>query len=81
MLIELQGKIERITFTSEENGFISAQVKIPGRQVLFCAVGNLMAPMSGEVIKMQGEWTIHPKFGEQFKIVFRKIRGTINKLV
>ena len=28
--------------------------------------------MPGEVIKMQGEWTNHPKFGEQFKIVFYK---------
>ena len=72
MLAELQGQIERITFTNEENGFTIAKVKVPGRQDLVCAVGNLMAPMPGEIIKMQGEWTNHPKFGEQFKIVFYK---------
>jgi exodeoxyribonuclease V alpha subunit len=72
MLIELQGQIERITYTNEENGFTIAKVKIPGRQDLVCVVGNLMAPMPGEIIKMQGEWTNHPKFGEQFKIVFYK---------
>ena len=72
MLAELQGQIERITFTNEENGFTIAKVKVPGRQNLVCVVGNLMAPMPGEVIKMQGEWANHPKFGEQFKIVSYK---------
>ena len=72
MLAELQGQIERITFTNEENGFTIAKVKVPGRQDLVCVVGNLMAPMPGEVLNMQGEWTNHPKFGEQFKIVFYK---------
>jgi exodeoxyribonuclease V alpha subunit len=48
MLAELQGQIERITFTNEENGFTIAKVKVPGRQDLVCAVGNLMAPMPGD---------------------------------
>ncbi len=72
MLAELQGQIERITFTNEENGFTIAKVKVPGRPDLVCVVGTLMAPMPGEIIKMHGEWTNHPKFGEQFKIVFYK---------
>lgn len=41
MLAELQGQIERITFTNEENGFTVAEVKIPGRHDLVCVVGNL----------------------------------------
>jgi exodeoxyribonuclease V alpha subunit len=72
MLVDLQGQIERITYTNDENGFTVARVKVHGRQDLVCVVGNLMAPMAGEVIKMQGEWANHPKFGEQFKIVFYK---------
>ncbi|MDR3555581.1 MAG: ATP-dependent RecD-like DNA helicase [Syntrophobacteraceae bacterium] len=72
MLAELQGQIERITFTNEENGFTIAKVKVPGRQDLVCVIGNLMAPMAGEILKMQGEWTNHPKFGEQFKIACYK---------
>jgi exodeoxyribonuclease V alpha subunit len=31
-----------------------------------------MAPMPGEILKMQGEWANHPKFGEQFKVVHSK---------
>jgi exodeoxyribonuclease V alpha subunit len=72
MLIELQGQIERITYTSEESGFTVARVKVPGHQDLVCVVGNLLAPMPGEIIKMRGEWANHPKFGEQFKIVYYK---------
>jgi len=69
MLTELQGQIERITYTSEESGFTVARVKVPGRHDLVTVVGSLMAPMPGEIIRMQGEWANHPKHGEQFKIV------------
>jgi len=72
MLTELQGQIERITYTNEENGYTVARVKVVGRRDLVCVVGNLMAPMAGEFLKMQGEWANHPKFGEQFKIVYYK---------
>jgi len=69
MLDNLTGQIERITYSNEENGFTIARVKVPGRRDLVTVVGNLMSPMPGEIIKMQGEWTNHPKYGEQFKLV------------
>ena len=69
MLTNLSGQIERITFTNEENGFTIAKVKVQGQRDLVTVVGNLMAPMPGEIIEMQGEWANHPKFGEQFKVV------------
>jgi hypothetical protein len=28
-----------------------------------------MAPTPGEIIRMEGERTNHPKYGEQFKVV------------
>jgi len=72
MLADLQGQIERITYTNEENGFTIAKVKVYGRRDLVTIVGNLMSPMPGEIIKMKGEWANHPKYGEQFKIVHYK---------
>ncbi len=68
MLTDLSGQIERITFTNEANGFTIAKVKVQGRRDLVTIVGNLMAPMPGEIIDMRGEWAHHPKFGEQFKV-------------
>ena len=69
MLAELQGQIERITYTNEENGFTIARLKVYGQKDLVAIVGNLMASTPGEILKMKGEWTNHPKYGEQFKIV------------
>ena len=72
MLADLQGKIERITYTNEENGYTIAKVKVYGRRDLVTVVGNFMAPMPGEVLKMQGEWANHPQYGEQFRVVHYK---------
>jgi len=72
MLTELQGQIERITYTNEENGYTVAKVKVPGRHELVTVVGNFLAPTPGEVLKMTGEWVNNPKYGEQFKVVHYK---------
>jgi exodeoxyribonuclease V alpha subunit len=69
MLTELSGQIERITFTNEDTGFTIAKVKVDGRRDLVTVVGSLLAPTPGEVLTMQGEWSDHPKYGEQFKVV------------
>jgi exodeoxyribonuclease V alpha subunit len=69
MLVELQGQIERITYTNEESGFTIARLKVYGQRDLVTVVGSLMAPAPGEVLKMKGEWANHPKYGQQFKIV------------
>ncbi len=69
MPTNLSGQIERITFTREDTGFTIAQVKVRGRRDLVTVVGNLLAPAPGEVLEMHGEWTRHPRFGEQFKVI------------
>jgi len=69
MEVFLQGQIERITYTNNENGYTVAKVRVQGRRDLVTVVGNLVAPTPGEIIKMSGEWTNHPKYGEQFKVV------------
>jgi exodeoxyribonuclease V alpha subunit len=71
-LIDLQGQIERITYTNEENGYTIAKLKVYGQRDLVNIVGYLMAPAPGEIIKIRGEWANHPKYGEQFKIVHYK---------
>ncbi len=69
MLADLQGQIERITYTNDDNGFTIAKVKVYGHRDLVTVVGTLMAPTPGEILKMRGEWANHPKYGEQFKVV------------
>ncbi len=69
-LTELSGQIERITFTSEETGYTVARIRVYGRKDLVTVIGNMINPTPGEIIKMKGEWSNNPKYGEQFKIVF-----------
>ncbi len=80
MLTELSGQIERITFTNEDSGFTIAKVKVDGRRDLVTVVGNLMAPTAGEVLTMQGEWSVHPRYGEQFKVLHyrTKVPATVD---
>jgi exodeoxyribonuclease V alpha subunit len=65
----LAGQIERITYSDDASGFTIAQVKVSNRSGLVTVVGSFMAPAVGETLKMQGVWTQHPRFGEQFKVV------------
>jgi exodeoxyribonuclease V alpha subunit len=68
MQVELAGQIEHITYFSEESGYTVAKVKVHGQWDLVTVVGNMMSPLPGEILKMKGEWSFHPRFGEQFKV-------------
>ena len=68
-LSKIQGQIERITFANEENGFTIARLKTKAEKDLVTVVGSLPGINPGEVLELLGEWTNHPKFGQQFKIV------------
>lgn len=64
----LQGSVERITFSNEESGYSVLKIKVPGRKELVSAVGNFVSVTPGEVLRMEGTWGNHPRFGEQFKV-------------
>jgi exodeoxyribonuclease V alpha subunit len=64
----LTGQLESITYTNTENGFTVAKIKVSGRHDLVTILGNLTAPTPGEILKMTGEWSRHPRYGRQFKI-------------
>ena len=68
MNTEIKGQIERVTYCNEENGYTIAKVRIQGRSDLVTVVGTLFSVTPGEVLKLKGQWSTHPKYGEQFKI-------------
>ncbi|MFW6216794.1 MAG: ATP-dependent RecD-like DNA helicase [Desulfohalobiaceae bacterium] len=69
-LESLQGQIERVTYTNEENAYTVAKVKVSGYRDLVTVIGNIPSPQAGQILKMKGEWANHPKYGEQFKTVY-----------
>lgn len=65
---KLQGQVERITYNNEENGYSVLKVKVAGRKDLVAVVGSFVSITPGEVLRMEGSWGFHPRFGEQFKV-------------
>ncbi len=68
MTEKLQGLVERITFNNEENGYSVVKVKVYGRKDLVTVVGSFASVTPGEVLRMEGSWGFHARFGEQFKV-------------
>ncbi len=66
--VTLTGQLERIVYENEESGFVVARVNVRGMREPVTVVGPLVAVSPGEVIVMEGQWTNHPVFGEQFKV-------------
>jgi exodeoxyribonuclease V alpha subunit len=67
--LEIKGQIERITYYNEENGYTIAKVRVQGRVDLVTIVGSIVSLTPGEVLKLEGFWDNHPRYGEQFKVV------------
>ena len=65
---QLKGHIERVTFSSEESGFSICKLKVKEERNLVAIVGNMVNPIPGEFVQLEGKWIIHPKFGNQFQI-------------
>ncbi|MFD3158236.1 ATP-dependent RecD-like DNA helicase [Haloimpatiens sp. FM7330] len=63
---EIQGVVEDIVFKNEENGYVVAHIKENNSKVTI--VGCIPCIMERQNLKMSGEWVIHPKFGQQFKV-------------
>jgi exodeoxyribonuclease V alpha subunit len=64
----LEGQVERITYTNEETGYTVAKLALTGTRESITIVGNLIAPVPGEMLRVKGAWLTHPKFGRQFKV-------------
>jgi exodeoxyribonuclease V alpha subunit len=64
----LQGTVERITYVNEETQYVVARLDVPGSRDLATIVGNLPSLTPGETLRLQGAWTHHKKYGDQFLV-------------
>lgn len=67
MILE-EGRVIDIIFQNEENGYTVAEVE--SNKDIFTIVGVIPYINIGINLKLQGEWVIHPQFGQQFKVDF-----------
>jgi len=68
MTERILGQVERITYSDEENGYGVIKVRIHGRRDLATVVGSFLNLIPGEVLSMEGVWSVHARYGEQFKV-------------
>jgi exodeoxyribonuclease V alpha subunit len=66
--VTLEGHIERITFQNEEDHFTIAKMRLKGRRDLVTVIGNLFSVSPGEILRIQGHYEQHAKYGLQVRI-------------
>ncbi|HCH28321.1 MAG TPA: ATP-dependent RecD-like DNA helicase [Ruminococcaceae bacterium] len=63
---KIEGLIERITYKNETNGYTVASVRAGNSRVT--VVGVMPFLSEGETACFEGEYTVHPTYGEQFSV-------------
>ncbi|QSZ27960.1 ATP-dependent RecD-like DNA helicase [Aceticella autotrophica] len=65
-MMEIEGIVEEIIFKNEQNGYTVLELAIKDGAVT--AVGYMPYVTIGETLKIEGEWTSHPDYGNQIKV-------------
>ncbi|MBN1201060.1 MAG: ATP-dependent RecD-like DNA helicase [Anaerolineae bacterium] len=67
----LRGSVERITYYNEETDYCVLRLRPDqlqlGSEMLVTVVGNMPEPQPGESVRLEGQWTNHPRHGRQFR--------------
>ena len=65
----MKATLEKIIYYNQENNYLVAKCSLCENETeTFTVVGNVVNPEPGTVLKIEGEWSVHPKYGRQFKI-------------
>jgi exodeoxyribonuclease V alpha subunit len=62
--------VERLTFADPNSHYAVVRLKVRGRRQPATVVGPLAAVKEGEQLHLKGRYEMHPKWGEQFRVVW-----------
>lgn len=65
----IRGTVDIIVFSSTDNRFTVLKMTPEKRSTKITVILNSAAPLVGQLLEVEGDWTQHPKFGQQFKAV------------
>ncbi|SNX53134.1 ATP-dependent RecD-like DNA helicase [Thermoanaerobacterium sp. RBIITD] len=65
-MVEIEGTVEEIIYKNDQNGY--AVLEINSKEDSITVVGYMPYVGIGETLKIEGEWTTHPDYGEQIKV-------------
>jgi exodeoxyribonuclease V alpha subunit len=63
-----EGTVSSVVFRNRENGYTVLRVKTPDGEIT--AVGSVPGVNVGERVRLDGEWTAHPSYGQQLKVEY-----------
>jgi exodeoxyribonuclease V alpha subunit len=66
----LEGTVERLTFADPDSHYAVVRLQVRGRRQPATVVGPLAAVKEGEQLHLKGRYEVHPKWGEQFRVVW-----------
>ena len=61
------GTVDTIIFASQDNRFAVLKLSPEKLSTQITVTLNVIAPLIGQLLEIEGEWVKHPKFGQQFK--------------
>jgi exodeoxyribonuclease V alpha subunit len=68
----VSGSVDRIVFRNPETGYCVARFQLvgdsPGGKGATTIVGTMPAVRAGEMLRLEGEWQIHPVHGRNFRV-------------
>ncbi len=64
---EYSGRVDSLIFRNDDNGY-SVMVIKPEQGKAFTCFGTLPFAEEGDLVRLEGEWTHHPDYGEQLKV-------------
>ena len=72
-MITIEGSLEKIRFRDQTTYYSVADLRLAGHNNLVTMVGIMPAAAPGQAVRVSGDWTAHPRYGQQFKIVVYEI--------
>ena len=64
----IQGVVERIVYQSPDGTYTVARLYQERRRELVTIVGKLLELKEGELLRLEGQWAVHKRFGRQFEV-------------
>ncbi len=72
-MITIEGSLERIRFRDKTTYYSVANLRLAGHNNLITMVGIMPGAAPGQAVRVTGDWTTHPRYGQQFKISIYEI--------
>jgi len=63
---EIQGYVDAIVYQNDDNGYVIARILDGDESITI--TGYIPYLSEGQSLKLLGDWTVHPQFGQQFKV-------------